>query len=166
MRRSLPSRRPRFAPFKIKRAPRTKKEGEKVLGDLIKFANDAQQAYLDLAKFESGPWALAARVRVGDVRFFQALKIAEIPVPKEIETLDEKYPDQDVLITYQDTINDLVRPLEEQASKQWEAVMDAAKSQGISNEWTQLAQERLHDFVSQDLFPVLRNELREGTETP
>ena len=156
----------KFAPFKIKRAPRTKKEGEKVLGDLIKFANDAQQAYLDLAKFDSGPWALAARVRVGDVRFFQALKIAEIPVPKEIETLDEKYPDKDILITYQDTINDLVRPLEEQASKQWEAVMDAAKSQGISNEWTQLAQERLHDFVSQDLFPVLRNELREGTETP
>ena len=60
----------------------------------------------------------------------------------------------------------LVAPLEEQARVQWEKVIDAAKSQGISNEWTQLAQERLHDFVSQDEFPVLRNELREGTETP
>ncbi len=156
----------KFAPFKIKRAPKTKKEADKVLGQLISLADNAQQAYLDLAKFESGPWALAARVRVGDVRYFQALKIAEIPTPKEITRLDDRFPDKDILIQYEDAINALVAPLEDQATKQWEAVMDAGKSQGISNEWTQLAQERLHDFVSQDLFPVLRNELREGTEIP
>ncbi|MCP4446403.1 MAG: hypothetical protein GY811_13820 [Myxococcales bacterium] len=155
-----------FAPFKIKRAPKTEKEAKKVLGDLIKFADDAQQAYLDLAKFDSGPWALAARVRVGDVRFFQALKIAEIPTPKDIIKLDDKFPDKDYLLKYQDAINSMVAPLEDQAQKQWDAVNDAAKAQGISNEWTQLAQERLHDFVSQDLYPVLRNELREGTVIP
>jgi len=156
----------KFAPFKIKRAPRTEKEAKKVLGDLIKYADDAQQAYLDLAKFESGPWALAARVRVGDVRFFEALKVAEIPTPKEVIALDEKFPDKDILIQYEDQINAMVAPLEEQARKQWETVVDAAKSQGISNEWTQLAQERLHDFVSQDEFPVLRQELSEGTVVP
>lgn len=156
----------KFAPFKIKRAPRTKKEGDKVIGELIRLSDNAQQAYLDLAKFESGPWALAARVRVGDVRYFQALKIAEIPTPKEIIALDNKFPDKDYLIQYEDVINGLVAPLEEQASKQWEAVMDAGKSQGISNEWTQLAQERLHDFVSQDLFPVLRPALSNGTVIP
>ncbi len=156
----------KFAPFKIKRAPKTEKEAKKVLGDLVKYANDAQQAYLDLAKFESGPWALAARVRVGDVRYFQALKIAEIPTPKEIIQLDDRFPDKDYLIKYEDAINGMVAPLEEQARTQWETVTVAAKQQGISNEWTQLAQERLHDFVSQDEFPVLRNALREGTEVP
>lgn len=155
-----------FTPFKIKRAPKTKKEGDKVIGDLLRLANNAQQKFNDLSRFESGPWGLAAVVRVGDIRFFQALKIAEIPTPKEIIRLDDQNPDQDILIQYEDVIAGLVKPLEEQAKIQWEKVTNVGKNQQISNEWTQLAQERLHDFVSQDEFPVLRTELREGTETP
>lgn len=155
-----------FTPFKIKRAPKTKKEGDKVIGDLLRLANNAQQKFNDLSRFESGPWGLAAVVRVGDIRFFQALKIAEIPTPKEIIRLDDQNPDQDILIQYEDVIASLVKPLEEQAKIQWEKVTNVGKNQQISNEWTQLAQERLHDFVSQDEFPVLRTELREGTETP
>lgn len=155
-----------FTPFKIKRAPKTKKEGDKVIGDLVRLADNAQQKFNDLSRFESGPWGLAAVVRVGDIRFFQALKIAEIPTPKEIIRLDDQNPDQDILIQYEDVIAGLVKPLEEQAKIQWEKVTNVGKNQQISNEWTQLAQERLHDFVSQDEFPVLRTELREGTETP
>jgi hypothetical protein len=155
-----------FTPFKIKRAPRTKKEADKVLGNLDSTANAAQKRYTDLAKYESGPWALAARTRIGDIRYFQALKIAEIPTPKEIERMDEKFPDKDILLQYEDAIASLVKPLEETARKEWEAVINAGRNQQVSNEWTQLANERLHDFVSQDEFPVLRQELREGTEKP
>lgn len=155
-----------FTPFKIKKALTTKKQATKVLGDLIKRSNSARAEFTGLAKYESGPWALAARVRLGDVFYFQALKIAEMPVPKDILKLDEKFPDKDFLIQFEDAINAQVAPLEEQARIQWEAVTDAGKSQGVSSKWTQLAQERLHDFVSQDEFPVLRSELREGTVTP
>jgi hypothetical protein len=155
-----------FTPFKIKKALTTRAQATKVLGDLIKRSDNARAEFTGLAKYESGPWALAARVRLGDVFYFQALKIAEMPVPKEITKLDDKNPELDVLIQFEDAINAQVAPLEEQAKIQWEAVINAGKSQGVSNEWTQLAQERLHDFVSQDEFPVLRKELAEGTEIP
>lgn len=155
-----------FTPHKIKRAPTTKKQADRVLDELDALANRTKQKYLDLAKYESGPYGLAALVRVGDVLFFQGLKIAEIPVPKDIERLDARAPEQGILFQYQDAIAALVKPLEEAAKVQWVKVVDAGKQQGVSNEWTQLAQERLHDFVSQDEFPVLRPALREGTETP
>ncbi len=156
-----------FTPFKIKRAPKTEKEAKKVIiNGLNKLADASVKKFTDLSRFESGPWGLATLVRIGDVRFFQGLKLAEIPTPKEIIKLDDQYPDKDILITYEDTINGIVAPLEEQAKKQWEKVTAAARVQGISDEWTQLAQERLHDFVSQDEFPVQRTELAEGTETP
>jgi tetratricopeptide (TPR) repeat protein len=155
-----------FTPFKIKKALTTKAQATKVLGDLIKRSDSARARFTDLAKYESGPWALAARVRLGDVFYFQALKIAEMPVPKEITKLDNKFPDKDILIKFEDAINAQVAPLEEQAKIQWEKVTDAGKQQGVSNKWTQLAQERLHDFVSQDEFPVLRKELTEGTVIP
>jgi tetratricopeptide (TPR) repeat protein len=155
-----------FTPFKIKKALTTRAQATKVLGDLIKRSDGARAQFTALAIYESGPWALAARTRLGDVFYFQALKIAEMPVPKEIIKLDDKFPDKDILIQFEDAINTQVAPLEEQAKIQWEAVINAGKSQGVSNEWTQLAQERLHDFVSQDEFPVLRKELAEGTEIP
>lgn len=155
-----------FTPFKIKKALTTEKQAKKVLGELNSRSDSSRKKFTDIAVYESGPWAMAARVRLGDVFYFQALKLAEMPVPKEIIKLDEKYPDKDVLIRFEDSINTLVAPLEEQARTQWEAVTAAGKQQGVSTEWTQLAQERLHDFVSQDEFPVLRNELREGTDTP
>jgi hypothetical protein len=60
----------------------------------------------------------------------------------------------------------MVKPLEDQAKTQWIKVSDTGTSQGIANEWTQLAQERLHDFISQEQFPVQRTSLREGTQKP
>ena len=156
----------KFAPFRIKKAPTTKRAADRVLNELDALAERTKRNYLDLAKYQSGPYGLAALVRIGDVLYFQGLKIAEIPVPKEIETLDNKFPDKEILFQYQDAIAELVKPLEEAAKQQWMKVIAAGRSQGVANEWTQLAQERLHDFVSQDEFPVLREALKEGTETP
>jgi tetratricopeptide (TPR) repeat protein len=155
-----------FDRYKIRRAPRTKREAERALDRLDQLANDAVTRFQGLAKYESAIWSLAARVRIGDVRFFQALKIAEIPAPRELIRLDEKYPDKEILIRYQDALDTKVKPLEQQARLQWERVTELGKQQGVSNEWTRLAQERLHDFISQTEFPVLREEMREGTSTP
>ena len=155
-----------FVPFKIKAAPKTKKEAERILDNLDSLAKKSRDRYLSLAKYESGPWGLAGLTRVGDVFYFQALKIAEIPVPKEIMEMDAKFPDKGIYAQYMDVLQNLVKPLEEQAKGQWIKVVDAGKAQGVVNQWTQLAQERLHDFISQDQFPVQRESLRDGTEKP
>ncbi|HLU66739.1 MAG TPA: hypothetical protein VKZ63_10710, partial [Kofleriaceae bacterium] len=156
----------KFVPYKIKKALTTKKQAEQTLDALDKLSNQTREKYLALAKYQSGPWGLAALVRVGDVFYFQALKIAEIPIPKEIEKLDMQHPDKGILAQYMEVLQNLVKPLEDQAKTQWIKVSDTGKAQGIANEWTQLAQERLHDFISQEQFPVQRASLKEGTEKP
>ena len=156
----------KFTPFSIKSTPKTKAEADRVLGKLDSTAESSRQKYLDIAKFESGPFGLAALVRIGDIRFFQGIKITEIPIPKEILKLDEQKPELGVLFQYQDAITALVKPLEEGAKQQWEKVVNIGKAQGVANQWTQTAQERLHDFVSQAEYPTLRPALREGTDIP
>ncbi len=155
-----------FDKFKINKPPKTKKEADQTLAALDTSAEKARTEYKSLAKYESGIWGLASLVRIGDTFFFQGLKLKEAPVPKEIENLDAKYPEKDVLLQYQDAIDGVAQPLIDQASKQWEKVVTAGRQQGVANQWTQLAQERLHDFISQESFPVLRQELIEGTEQP
>jgi cellulose synthase operon protein C len=154
-----------FAPYKPGKA-RTEKEAKKTLDSLDSISQRTRDRFLALAKYSSGPWGLASLVRIGDTFFFQAIKITEIPIPKEIEDLDRRAPDKDILIKYQAAIDTLVKPLEQQARVQWEKVVTTGKQQGVSNKWTQLAQERLHDFISQDEFPVLRESLAEGTQNP
>jgi len=80
--------------------------------------------------------------------------------------MDARYPDKGILAQYMEVLQSLVKPLEDQAKTQWIKVVDTGKAQGISNQWTQLAQERLHDFISQEEFPVQRAPLSEGTERP
>ena len=142
-----------FDRYKIK-TPRTEKAAKAALDKLDKLADGAVKTYQDLAKYESAIWSLAALTRIGDVRFFQGLKIKEIPPPKELVKLDEKYPDKDILIQWDDQLDTKVKPLEAAAQVQWERVINAGKAQKVSNEWTRLANERLHDFISQQQFPV------------
>jgi hypothetical protein len=156
----------KFAGYKIKSAPRTKREADRVLDALDKLSQQTRSKYLALARYESGPWGLAALERVGDTLYFQALKIAEIPIPKDIIKMDAKFPDRGIQAQYMEVLQSLVKPLEDQAKAQWLKVVDAGKTQGIANQWTQLAQERLHDFISQEEYPVQRSSLTEGTERP
>ena len=155
-----------FDKFKITKAPKTKKDADKILSDLDNSAERARNEYKALSKYESGIWSLAGLVRIGDTFFFQGLKLKEAPTPKEIEKLDAKFPQKDVLLQYQDAIDAQAQPLIDQAAKQWEKVVSAGRQQGVANDWTQLAQERLHDFISQQSYPVLRQEIIEGTENP
>jgi len=155
-----------FANYKIDHAPRTKREADRVLDKLDKLSAETRGRYLQLSKYESGPWGLAALERVGDTLYFHALKIAEIPIPKEILKMDSKFPDKGIQAQYMEVLQGLVKPLEDQSKTQWTKVVETGKSQGIANQWTQLAQERLHDFISQEEFPVQRAPLAEGTDRP
>ncbi len=156
----------KFDKYKITKTPTTEKEARKVLDTLDKLSKDTRDRYLSLSKYESGVWGLAALVRVGDVLFFHGLKIKETPPPKELVKLQNKHPDKDILVEWDASLDQLTVPLVDQAAKQWTKVLEAGKTQGVSNEWTRLAEERLHDFVDANQFPVLRQELVEGTEEP
>lgn len=155
-----------FDKFRINKPPKTKKEAEAVLDKLDSTADSARAKYRALSRYESGVWGLGALVRIGDTFFFQGLKLKEAPVPKEIEQLDEKFPDKDILLQYQDAIDKIAQPLIDQAALQWEKVVTAGRQKGVANQWTRLAQERLHDFIDQSRFPVLRQDIVKGTEQP
>ncbi|HET6613695.1 MAG TPA: hypothetical protein VFG83_16965, partial [Kofleriaceae bacterium] len=156
-----------FEHFKIKRIPSNAKEADKILDKLDKLTFDTRDQYTAISRFESPFWGLAALVRVGDTLFYSGQKVLEAPVPKNIEQLDRKYPEKGVLFQYQDKLRQsLVDPKQNAAKEQWIKVVNAARDAGVSNEWTELALQRLHDFVSAEEYPVLRDGLVEGTEVP
>jgi len=142
----------------------TQKNVEKALDEYDQLTAKAQEGFLALAKYESPIYGAAALVRIGDIQLNSAQRLITAPVPKEIERLDEKYPSRGILDTFLSRIEELVQPKQDQAALQWKKVVQTARAAGVSNEWTDLALERLHDFVSPDEFPVLRPPLIGTTE--
>lgn len=136
-----------FMPYQIPSAPKTKVEADRVLGTLVRLANEAQERYLTIVDI-GGPLELAARVRVGDIRFFQAHKIVSIPTPQSVIAKAANQPNGNLLMMYTDAIDGLVRPLKEQARQQWMAAIEKGKELCISNAWTVLATVRLASLRS------------------
>jgi tetratricopeptide (TPR) repeat protein len=156
-----------FEPFKVKWPKKESDEAiKKTLDDFDAFAETTLNKFAAVGKYESPLYGFAGLVRVGDVRYFHGQKLIDAPPPVSIQKLDEKYPDRGILNSYLSNIEQRVQPLLDEGIRQWKKVTTAAKDQGVNNKWTRLAQERLHDFVSPDEFPVLRDDLIGGTETP
>jgi hypothetical protein len=156
-----------FERFKIKRVPTNEKAAKRILDKLDALTDKTKKRYTDIGKFESSFWGLAALDRVGDTLFYSGQKVLEAPIPRQIERMDRKFPDRDILLKYQDAIMDnLVTPKQNAAKEQWLKVVAAGEKSGVSNKWTELAHQRLHDFVSQEEYPVLRDAIVQGTEEP
>jgi tetratricopeptide (TPR) repeat protein len=156
----------KFDTYKITKVPTSEKKAKEVLDQLDKLTEETKARFVAIGKYKAPLWGLAALVRVGDTMFFSGQKLQQAPVPKQIVDLDAKYPDKEILLQYEESIEGLVKPKLEAAKDQWEKVVAAGKRDGVSNKWTQLALVRLHDFVSQEDYPVLREDLVEGTESP
>ena len=45
------------------------------------------------------------------------------------------------------------------AKQFWLKTLESAKSLGISNEWSKLAQQRLNTYIASDLYPVQRDDI-------
>lgn len=156
-----------FERFKIRRVPSSPEQAKKILDRLDALTFATRDEYTAISRFETPYWGLAALVRVGDTLFYSGQKVLEAPVPKNIERLDRKYPEKGILFQYKDKLRQsLVDPKQDAAKEQWIKVVDAARQAGVSNEWTELALRRLHDFVSAEEYPVIRDGLVEGTEVP
>jgi TolA-binding protein len=159
-----------FEPYKVKwKGSLTGKNAEKVVTDTLdslqKVAVDTAAAYLAVARFESS-WSLAASVRLGDVAFFAGQKLLEAPVPKEILDADTQFPDQGVLASYQQQLEDQTKPQTEDGKNFWTKAVDSAKKAGVSNDWSKLAQQRLNAYIASDLYPVQRDELIDREMNP
>jgi TolA-binding protein len=144
----------------------TEKNVNRNLDNYDKLVTQAQEGFTGIGKYQDPLYGAAALVRIGDLQFFSAQALINAPPPKEITRLDERFPDKGILTAWQERIEQIVQPKIDTAVNQWKKVVSTAKAAGISNRWTQLAQERLHDFVNADEFPVLRDELVGTTEHP
>jgi hypothetical protein len=108
---------------------------------------------------------MAAQVRYGDTMAMFAEKLSQVPTPKFILDLDKKNPDAGAVAAYEEGLARNLAPYGAAAKEAWSEVVELAKRAGVSNQWSQLARERLNrDFP--DEFPVLHQELFTGTEAP
>lgn len=131
-----------FVPFRIPNAPKTKAEGDRVLGRLIDVSERSRELYKKSSDF-GGPWALAAHVRMGDVYFAQAQKLTMIPHPIAIIPITTQLPKMNVYVEYAVVMEALTTPLEEAAGAQWAIAAAQGKELCLPTSWTMLAAVRL-----------------------
>ncbi|MEM9491369.1 MAG: hypothetical protein AAGC55_19645, partial [Myxococcota bacterium] len=155
----------RFLPYSIKTQARTEKQAKAQIANLDKRTKEIQDLYLDLGRFGVGEYAMAAKVRFGETKTLYAQKIFAMPTPKYIVDLDRRAPEAELLAKYEDGLAQNLQPLVDQAKTEWLEVVELGKQKNVSNKWTKLALENLNQEFP-DEYPILREELVDGTEDP
>jgi len=154
-----------FEAFRITRVTKKIEEAkadQKTLQDRTKVVQDT---YRQLEDFGIVEYTMASKVRFGDAGALYGEKLVGLPTPKFILDLDARNPDAGAQIAWEETLGKVFKAAVEKAREQWEDVVKAAKSGGVSNKWSQLALENLNREFP-DEFPVLHQELFTGTEAP
>jgi len=154
-----------WGPFEIK-TPATgtsvatvKKQIEAQNATVEKQRKTVEDLYITLDQFGVFESSLAAKVRFGDIQYDRAQKIANIPLPTIVQNNDQAAAQFE---TKRD--EDLKRDLNE-AKRDWQEVVDAAKTAGVSNKWSDHALENLaREFP--DEYKTLRAPILQGTEAP
>jgi hypothetical protein len=126
--------------------------------------NKVKELYLALDDFGTVETSMAAKVRFGDLLAGYGEKIVAIPMPADLQKKDKKCGGC-ILPTWEETIGQNLKKYYDEARKQWEEVRELSKKNGVSNKWSQLANEHLNQNFP-DEFPVLHQELFDGTEAP
>jgi hypothetical protein len=155
----------KFVPYKIKNQARTKAQAKVQREALDKLTKSVQDEYLALGRFGVGEYAMAAKVRDGEILTLYAQKVFEMPTPKYVLDLDRKAPELELLAQFESALAQSLQQLIEEAKKEWEEVVATGKAKSISNKWTELALENLNREFP-DEYPILHEALREGTEAP
>ena len=119
----------------------------------------AEDKYIALDQYGVLEASMAAKVRFGDIQYDRGQKIADIPAPKVLE----KNPD--VLAQFESQRDEALKKDLAEAKTDWAEVVDLAKKGGVSNKWSQHANENLAREFPDD-FRALRQELIQGTDTP
>lgn len=154
-----------FIPYQIKRQARTEKQAKEQISELDRITKQMQDKYLALGRFGVGEYAMAAKVRYGDILALYTQKVFEMPTPKYVMDLNDKAPELELLAKYEEAMAQKLQSLMDDAKKEWVDVVESAKQKNIFNKWTKLALENLNREFP-DEFPILHEELNEGTENP
>jgi tetratricopeptide (TPR) repeat protein len=155
----------KWTPFAITKAASgstvatLKKQIEAQKASIDKLKKQAEDKYIALDQYGVLEASMAAKVRYGDIQYDHAQKVADIPLPKLIESNDAA---RSAFETARDQA--LQKELNE-AKADWADVVEKAKQGGVSNEWSQHAAEELsREFP--DEYHTLRQELVQGTDAP
>ncbi len=155
----------KFEPYKITEVAKTPDRAKALKATLEKVTLEAQDKYLALDAYGVAEYSMAAKVRYGETMARFAEKLFQAPTPKFILDIDKKNPDAGAISAYEDGLTRNLATYVAQAKAQWVEVVDLAKRNGVSNQWSQLALENLNREFP-DEFPVLHQELFTGTEAP
>jgi tetratricopeptide (TPR) repeat protein len=154
-----------FEPYQVTTKAKNLKEAKALKEKLKKVTTTTQEKFKTLDQFGVLEYTLAAMVRYGDTLAGYAVKLRGMPYPKDLEKMNDSNPDAGVLAAYDEALTKELLPYLDGAKKQWVEVVDAAKTAGVSNRWSQLALEDLNREFP-DEYDVLHQELFEGTDKP
>lgn len=154
-----------FQPYKITEVAKTIDRSKAIKAALEKLTLEVQDKYVALDAYGVAEYSMAAKVRFGESLSQFAEKLAQSPTPKYVLDLDKKNPDAGAVAAYEEGLARNLAKYVEQAKAQWTEVVSLAKKNGVSNKWSQLALENLNREFP-DEFPVLHQELFDGTEAP
>ena len=136
-------------------AAQIKAQGE----DLQKRKAKAEDPYIKLDDFGVAEYSMAAKVRYGDIQYDYVQKLQAAPIPTPIVGVDS------AVQIYQQRLDDATKKWLGEAKGDWEDVLSAAKKNGVSNQWSRHALEKLgQEFPSE--YTPLRQELIQGTDAP
>jgi len=154
-----------FDKYFVKTTPKNDKKFKEFKADIEKKTNAVKEKYLSLDDFGTVELSMAAKVRFGDIVAGFGEKVAAIPMPADLQALNKKNPDAEIQAKFEEAVGQQLKKYIDEARKQWGEVVELAKKNGVSNKWSQLALESLNREFP-DEFPVLHQELFDGTEAP
>lgn len=154
-----------WTPFEIKNAASStniniaKKQITAQRDSIESLRKKAEDNYIGLDQYGVLEASMAAKVRFGDIQYDRATKVGNIPVPKIIAANDQ------VVAQFESQRDAALAKDLNEAKQDWAEVVDLAKKGGVSNKWSQHANENLaREFP--DEFKALRQEIIQGTDTP
>ncbi len=136
----------------------TPNQQERLLTQKVEGAQELREAYQKVFQYNNLDWNMAAFFRRANVQHQFAAALYDVPVPYE-EGSDEYW-------IYQDMIDDILFPMEEQAIESYEEVLSRARNYDppIANEWTERTIIALHFFRPQE-YPLFKDEKRPRRES-
>jgi hypothetical protein len=98
-----------------------------------------------LRDYEVPVYTVAAHAMQGQIAIMYSEKIAAMPVPTDIETLAKKHPDSGIIEQFDVTMQRRVTKERDVAKTHWEMVVSLSNDSQLTNEWTELARDKLHE---------------------
>lgn len=148
-----------WEPYEIKR-PAANAAQIKAQGDDLKARKKKIEDVVNAVDVYGVPdYSMFALVRFGDIQYDYAQKVAGAPIPTPIANVPS------AASTFQNQLDQLTAKYLGEAKTDWMSVLDAAKKNGIANQWSRHALENLGREFPQEFTP-LRQEIITGTDAP